>query len=191
MVRFYKEKELLNQVKGLDSFSEIPNNYWILGIQNSKDNFNRFDDVFYLFDGENIIKRTLGTTNAGSEGLMNFRTYNRKGVAVIKTNEWYRGLWTYGLHKGKMPALKQIKPIKYYRDGNKNREVEEIGELHNGIIGIDFHTATYLKDLSIFRKFIGKWSLGCQVVNSLLDYHFILDLIKEQNVIDYCLIKEF
>lgn len=190
-VRNYKDIQLIRKVKELSSYRGIPKGYWILGVQSNEDTYNEFDDKFYLFKGEQFIQVVIGTTNAGTTGLKNYTKYNRKGCAVIKTNEWYYGLWKYGLHRRRMPALRQIRPIKYFRDWNKNNKVEEIGKLYEGIIGINFHTILYQKNLSFWRKLIGGWSVGCQVVNHVGDYYEILNKVKNQKNITFCLIKEF
>lgn len=186
----YTDEQLLNRVKSLQGFKGIPDGYWILGVQSSEDKFNEFDDKFYLFKGEKFIMVTTGTTNAGLTGLKNYDTYNSEGCAVIKTDEWYYKLWTPGLHKGKMRALKQANNIKYYRDWNKNEKVEEIGKIREGIIGINFHTASY-QPYNVITRLIGGWSTGCQVVNNTADYYKILDYIGNQKEVSYCLIKEF
>ena len=190
-VRNYTAKELLRKVESLPSFKKIPKGYWLLGVQSNEDGFNIFDDKFYLFKGRSFIDVTTGTTNAGITGLLNYDRYNSKGFAVIKTDEWYYGLWRYGLHRGRMPALRQIRPIKFFRDWNKNKKVEEIGKMYEGIIGINFHTVTYQKNLSFWRKLIGGWSVGCQVLNRVGKYYEFLDRMKDQKEVDYCLIKEF
>lgn len=186
----YTDEQLLNRVKELKSFIRIPNDYWILGVQSKEDKFNEFDDKFYLFKGEKFIMVTTGTTNAGLTGLKNYETYNSEGCAVIKTDEWYYTLWRPGLHNGKMRALKQYSAIKYYRDWNKNDKAEEIGKMREGIIGINFHTASY-QPYNVITRLIGGWSTGCQVANNTADYYKILDYIGNQDVVSYCLIKEF
>lgn len=186
----YTDEQLLNRVKGLKSFIRIPNDYWILGVQSKEDKFNEFDDKFYLFKGEKFIMVTTGTTNAGLTGLKHYDTYNPNGCAVIKTDEWYYALWRPGLHKGKMRALKQYGSIKYYRDWNKNDKAEEIGNINEGVIGINFHTASY-QPYNVITRLIGGWSTGCQVANNTADYYKILDYIGNQDVVSYCLIKEF
>lgn len=189
-MKSYTDEQLLKKVRELQSFKGIPENYWILGVQSKEDKFNEFDDKFYLFKGDKFIMVTTGTTNAGLTGLKFYDTYNAEGCAVIKTNEWYYGLWTPGFHKGKMRALKQQLPIKFYRDWNKNDKVEEIGNIREGIIGINFHTASY-QPYSVITRLIGGWSTGCQVANNTTDYYKILDLIGKQKEVSYCLIKEF
>ena len=190
-VRNYKTQELLDKVKSLPSFKGFPQQYWILGVQSNEDTYNYFDDKFYMFKGEKFVAVVTGTTNAGTTGLKNYNRYNRHGVLVVKTDEWYHGLWRFGYHKGKMPALKQIRPIKYFRDWNKNNKIEEVGKILEGIKGINFHTVLYKKKLSFIRKLIGGWSVGCQVVNNVGKYYYMLDKIKNQKDITYCLIKEF
>ena len=190
-VRDYTTKELLERVEQLDSFSRIPNDYWILGVQSKEDLYDSFDDKFYLFKGTKFVTVTTGTTNAGTTGLMNYEKYSKDGVLVVKTDEWYYGLWVFGLHRGKMPALKQIRPIKYFRDWNKNKKVEEIGKMYEGIRGVNFHTVTYQKAMDLIRRLIGGWSVGCQVINNVRKYFEILDLVKNQKDVTYCLIKEF
>jgi hypothetical protein len=190
-VRNYISSELLGRVKQLDSFLYIPDDYWILGIQSKEDMYNHFDDKFYLFKGTKFITVTTGTTNAGTTGLHNYEKYSDDGVLVVKTDEWYYGLWKFGYHRGKMPALKQIRPIKYFRDWNKNNKVEEMGRLYEGMRGINFHTVTYQKAMNLIRKLIGGWSVGCQVINNVRKYFQILDLVKGQKDVTYCIIKEF
>ena len=190
-VRNYKTKELLDRVKSLPSFKGIPLGYWIIGVQSNEDTYNHFDDKFYLFKGERFVTVVTGTTNAGTTGLKNYEKYNKYGVLVVKTDEWYHGLWKYGLHRGRMPALKQVRPIKYFRDWNKNQKSEEVGKMYTGIRGINFHTVLYQKNLSFIRKLIGGWSVGCQVINNVGRYYDILDKVKNQDYVTYCLIKEF
>ena len=189
-MKSYTDKQLLEKAKSLPSFKQLPANYWLLGVQSNEDKFNEFDDKFYLFKGDKFIMVTTGTTNAGLTGLKNYNTYNSEGCAVIKTNEWYYSLWTPGFHKGKMKALKQATPIKFYRDWNKNDKAEEIGKLREGIICINFHTATYQPG-NIITRLIGGWSTGCQVCNNTADYYKILNLIGSQKYVSYCLLKEF
>jgi hypothetical protein len=190
-VRGYKDKELLDRVSALDSFKGFPESYWILGVQSKEDTYNHFDDKFYLFRGRKFIMVTTGTTNAGTTGIKNYERYSDKGVLVVKTDEWYHGLWKYGMHRKRMPALKQVRPIKYFRDWNKNECIEEIGKGYEGMRGINFHTVTYQGNVSLIKKLIGGWSAGCQVINNVRKYYKMLGYVKEQPYVTYCLIKEF
>ena len=190
MVKNYTDKQLLTKVKSLPSFKGIPNDYWILGVQSAEDVFNTFDDKFYLFKGETFVMVTTGTTNAGKNGLLSYEAQNPAGVAVIKTNEWYYSVWSYGLHKGKMRALKQAKPFLISRDGNKDQHIDENASLPV-ICGINFHANTYNLANQDIKTIIGPWSLGCQVVNDTPKYVQFMDYLQPQKVVTYCLIKEF
>ncbi len=189
-VRSYTDKELLDRVKSLPSYRGIPGGYWLLGVQSNEDKFNSFDDKFYLFKGEKFILTASGTTNAGKSAMMGFEKYNKLGVAVIKTDNWTYDLWQAGLHKGKMEALRQINPIKHYRDNNKNTLIEEIGEVYDKIIYCNFHTNSYDRWTKIVRWVVGGWSACCQVCNDPQKYYRILELVGKQKV-SYCLLKEF
>jgi hypothetical protein len=190
MTRNYTDLELLEKVKSLPSFKGIPKGYWILGVQSREDLFNQFDDKFYFWHGDKFVLVGTGTTNAGKNGLKSYDEYGAKGVAVIKTNEWYYDVWKYGLHKGKVEALRQVKPFLISRDADKDEKVEEGASLFE-ICGINFHPNTYnLKDETI-RTTIGGWSLGCQVMNNIQLYKQIIEKTKDQNAVTYCLLKEF
>lgn len=191
-VKFYLNYEILERVSKLPGFKKIPDTYWIVGIQSEEDTFNRYDDVFYLFKGTHLILKTTGTTNSGATGLKRFYRYNKRGVAVIKTDEIYYDLWKPGLHRGEMEALVQNTAIKYYRDGNRNTKVEELGKPYEGRIGINFHTITYNNERkSLWKRVIGSWSTGCQVCNDVKDYRRILFFTQQQKTTTYCLLKEF
>lgn len=193
MNRKFTDIELLNKVKGLASFKEIPKDFWILGVRSKADESDVYDDKFYLFENEMFIMVTTGTTNPGANPLLS--PSNPEGVAIVKSDEWYYNLWQFGQHKGKMDALKQVNDIKFYRDNNKNAKSEEIGQVNVGIIGINFHTCSYSTDAELIKSYtgskIGLWSEGCQVCNDLNDYYHIIAKCKLQKFVSYCLINEF
>jgi len=89
---------------------------------------------------------------------------------------------------------------KVYRDGNKNRKIENIGDWELGWFGINYHTNTYnfsLANLKVVKWLIGYWSAGCQVVNDRKKYKEQLDYYKNayekgsQIMVSYCLLDEF
>ena len=190
MVRKYTNNQLLNKVKSLPSFKTIPNGYWILGVRSEEDAFNQFDDKFYIFKGEEFIMVTSGTTNPGKNAMMKYDDFNKDGVAVLKSNEWYYDVWKYGLHKGKMRALKQAKPFLISRDGDKDQKIEE-GISHPVMCGINFHANSYDLTRTEIKEIIGPWSAGCQVVNDIPKYVKIMDLVEPQKIVTYCILKEF
>lgn len=190
-VKNYNDKQILDRVKSLKSFNGIPQGYWIVGVRSNEDAPNKYDDKFYLFNGEQFVKVVTGTTNPGTPILQGgYLKYNKVGAAVVKADEVYYDVWKFGLHQGKMPALKQVGPFIVYRDGNKDGKSEEIGAPITGSgYGINFHTCSYLE--KVVGENIGTWSAGCQVINNTEQYYMIINLIKNQNRITYCLLNEF
>jgi hypothetical protein len=196
MVRKYTDKELLNRVKELKSFDNYPEGYWILAVRSKADKPNKFDDKFYIYKGEKFITVTTGTTNAGLTILKGgFKKYNKFGAAILKSDEWYYNVYKYGLHRGKMEALRQrsSKPFKYFRDGNMNDKAEELGKMHEGVIYANFHGSTYNKGYLLERDKINGWSAGCCVCNINAQYESIIRLFRmsKQRYFTMCLIKEF
>lgn len=190
-VKSYTDKQLLDRVKSLPTFKYIPQNYWLIGVQSQEDEFNVFDDKFYLFKGEKFILTSSGTTNAGADALMGYDKAGLIGTAVWKTDMIYYDVFAPGKHKGKMNALRQVKPIYYYRDKDKDQKTEEQGELYHGIIGANFHTNSYDPNSRAIKKLIGAWSYACQVCNEPDKYNQILELTYTQKFTTYAIIKEF
>lgn len=190
MVRSYTDEELLKRAASMPDFEEFPVGYWILGVRSKADTPDGYDDKFYIYKGVEFVTVTTGSTNSGVYGLLNFKKWNRRGTAVVKSNEWYYDLWKPGSHKGKMKALVQNTKIKVYRDNNMDDKNDETGEIYEGYYGINFHTITY-KLINFIRHSIGVWSVGCQTPNKTKDYYRILDLVYKQKTITYCLLKEF
>jgi len=192
-VKNYTTQQLLDKAKSLPSFTKIPSGYWLYGMASEEDAPNKFDDKIYLFNHEICLGVTSGTTNPGTPVLEGgFLKYNKVGAAVVKSNEWYYDVWTYGLHMGKMPALKQVGNFLVYRDGNKNKKSEEIGVPIKGSgYGINFHAATYDSNFKGLQENIGNWSAGCQVCNDKQKHLEWVKLMKPQKRISYVLVKEF
>ncbi len=192
-VRNYNDKQLLAKVKSLPSYKNIPEGYWILGIRSNEDAPNKFDDKFYIFKGETFINVLTGTTNPGTPVLEGgFLKYNKLGAAVVKSDEWYYDVWTYGLHMGKMPALKQVGNFLVYRDGDRDKKSEEIGiPIKGSGYGINFHAATYDNNFKGVQENIGSWSAGCQVCNNKQEHLAVIKLVKPQKRVTYVLLNEF
>jgi hypothetical protein len=180
MVKAYTDKQLLTKVKSLINYIYIPHDYWILGVRSNEDLTNSFDDKFYVFKGEQFVMVTSGTTNKGL-----------KGTAVAKADMWHYDVYKYGLHKGKMKALRQVKSIPYYRDRNFDGKTDTNGKVYTDIIYLNFHGSTYIEGSASIMSKIGGWSEGCQVCNNNLQYEHIIKLVKSQSFVSYCLINEF
>jgi hypothetical protein len=192
MVRAYTDTELLQRVKELDSFKEIPSGYWLLGVRSSEDEPNRFDDKIYLFKGEQFVDVTSCTTNPGTTVLRNYSKFNAKGAAVVVADQWYYGVWRKGKHQGKITALIQIgAQIKVWRDGDKDDKSEESLIQQEGFFGINFHPNTYDINAKSTGSLVNGWSAGCQVVNNMEKYRKFINLIPAATSITYCLLNEF
>jgi hypothetical protein len=191
MVKSYNDKQLLDKVKSLPNFKNIPSDHWILGVRSNEDTPNSFDDKFYLFKGQEFVWVTSGTTNAGTPTLKQFEKVNKDGAALLKADTWYYNVWKYGKHNGKVDALLQLgAAVQVYRDIDKDEKSEEQGKLESGYFGINFHPNTY--DLTKpSGSSIGWWSAGCQVVNNVTKYKEFIKLCKPQKNVSYCLIQEF
>lgn len=192
-VKGYSDKQLLDKVKSLSNFKAIPKDYWLLGIRSEADMQDVFDDKFYLFKGEKFIMVTTGTTNPGLSILKGgWRSFNKDGAFILKADYWHYNIWMNGKHNGKMKALVQYgAKVVGYRDNNNNGKSEEIGKQHSGWYGINFHLNSYSVLRGVVGWFIGGWSAGCQVCNNATDYYKIINLVKDQKTVSYCLLNEF
>jgi len=193
---------LLDRVKGLEGFKRIPEGHWIIGVRSTEDLYDTFDDKFYEYVGEQFIRVLTGTTNpAGRQLKGGFKSFNKYGSAILKGDEWYYDVWQYGLHRRRMPALRQTgAKVIVFRDGNMNNKSEELGKPTSGWYGINYHTNTYdfsERSLRIVKWFIGGWSAGCQVINDREQYMEQMDTFRylhntgEQTSVSYCLLNEF
>ena len=126
----YTRKQIKEAViaKGYKWFESGNYNLNIVGVRNT-DTLgvvtNKFDDcltVSYNVDGEEKFHCFGATTDPGSHWEKNL--LNKDGVAILKPGQ-YRGSHKVGLHQGKYEALRQQKPVKVYRDKNKDGKLDE------------------------------------------------------------------
>ena len=153
----------------------------IVGIRNS-DTYgevtNKFDDTLTISykdsDGKWIYNEYKATTDPGSHWEKNL--LNKDGVAILKPGQ-YRGSHKIGLHQGKYEALRQQKPVKVYRDNNKDGKYDMIEEnVHEGIFGINIHKAGKFVNGSTQ---IDKWSAGCQVFSKESDFNEFMEICRK------------
>lgn len=190
----YTDKQLIERIKQLPSFKTIPQEYYIIGLRNSKDTSNVFDDIFYLMLGDKIIFTTSGTTNPGLPILQKgYLKYNKAGAAIVEADKIYYDLWKPGMHLGKIPGLLQLgNKISVFRDGDNDSKAEELGKATEGYYGINFHADQY--DINAVDKnsnLIGSWSAGCQVCNNMKEYKEFIKYCKPQKTVTYILLNEF
>lgn len=153
----------------------------IVGVRNSTTGnkvTNLFDDkitVSYKLNGEWQFHEWNATTDPGKKGVMEY--HNAAGVARLVEGQ-YRGSHSIGLHQGKYKALKQAKPVKVYRDPNRDLTYDET-KIAEGIFGINIHrssatgTSTYVEN----------WSEGCQVFATVTDFDKFMALCEKASAI--------
>lgn len=153
----------------------------IVGVRNSATGnkvTNLFDDkitVSYKLNGEWQFHVWNATTDPGKKGVMEY--HNAAGVARLVEGQ-YRGSHSIGLHQGKYKALKQAKPVKVYRDPNRDMTYDET-KIAEGIFGINIHrssatgTSTYVEN----------WSEGCQVFSTITDFDKFMALCEKASAI--------
>ena len=169
--------------KGYRWFEGGNYNLNIVGVRNSETNnvvTNKFDDcltVSYSINGENKFHCFDATTDPGTHWEQNI--LNKDGVAILVPGQ-YRGSHKIGLHAGKYEALRQQKPLKVYRDKNKDGIYDTVAEnIHEGIYGINIHRATKWEGKKSTQ--IDKWSAGCQVIAANDDFKLFMELVNESS----------
>lgn len=151
----------------------------IVGVRTSetgKKVTNVFDDALtlsYKDRGVWVFKQWLITADPGTRGVRQFK--NPAGVARLVPGQ-YRGSHTLGLHQGKYLALKQQKPVKVYRDPNRD-DVYDENRIQEGIFGINIHKA------GANSTWVENWSEGCQVFKRSADFEEFLAICKKASEI--------
>jgi hypothetical protein len=157
----------------------------IVGIRNSStggDVTNKFDDhitVSYKVNSEWQFHCYDCTTDPGKHWVENIM--NKHGVAILKPGQ-YRGSHKIRKHQGRYDALGQQKPVKVYRDKNKDGTYDFSEEnVHEGIYGINIHRAT--KYAGKKSSQIDRWSAGCQVIAANDDWTAFMKIMRAARAI--------
>lgn len=147
----------------------------IVGVRNAstgKKVTNVFDDVITVSYKDGGVWKYLewaNTTDPGKKGVEHF--HNKDGVARLVEGQ-YRGSHAVGLHQGKYEALRQQKPLKVFRDANKDLIYDE-NKITEGIYGINIHKAG--RD----STWVENWSEGCQVFKRVKDFDEFMKIVKK------------
>ena len=148
------------KAKGFKYFTGGDYDVNIIGVRNSETKnrvTNAFDDcvtISYKVEGEWNFHCYKATTDPGTHWVENI--LNDKGVAILKPGQ-YRGSHKLRLHAGKYLALGQKKPVKVYRDNNRDNKYDLLEEnVQEGIFGINIHRATARAGGKSTR--VDKWS---------------------------------
>jgi hypothetical protein len=179
MKKYTKEQiEKAVKSKGYVWFEDTSNKGFdvnIIGIRNSSTGTkvtNVFDDaisVSYKDGGNWVYNEWVNTTDPGTKGVKQY--HNAAGVARLVPGQ-YRGAYTLGLHQGKYEALRQQKPVKVYRDANRDMNYDET-KIQEGIFGINIHKA------GANSTYVENWSEGCQVFKRAADFEEFMTIIRK------------
>ena len=96
---------------------------------------------------------------------------NKAGVARLVEGQ-YRGSHIIRLHGGKYEALGQNKPVKVYRDPNKDMKYDE-NKIAEGVFGINIHKA------GADSTYVENWSEGCQVFKRAKDFEEFMVICRK------------
>jgi hypothetical protein len=186
-LKYSKEKiEKAILAKGYKWFNDQLN---IVGIRNSdtgKVVTNAFDDNITVSrcdcdSGEWKYYEWPATTDPGRRGVLEFR--NPNGVARLVAGQ-YIDSHIIRSHAGKYEALGQNKPVKVYRDANKDLIYDET-KIQEGLFGINIHKA------GLDSVLVENWSEGCQVFKTAAHFEAFMELARNsgQKSFTYTLIE--
>ena len=149
----------------------------IIGLRNLADkDSNLFNDTLHIVYklGEKWIDESCQcTTDPGAYWL---QKPDYKPCAIYYHDQQARGAYQIGLHKGK-PALRQVKPVKFWRDGNKDQHMDYEGVVYTDLIYVNIHRASTRPQGS---HYVNKWSGGCQVLKYSTDMDRLFELANHQ-----------
>jgi peptidoglycan hydrolase-like protein with peptidoglycan-binding domain len=147
----------------------------IVGVRNSSTGqkvTNLFDDhltLTYTVDGIEHFHCWPATTDPGTKGVMKFG--NKAGVARLVEGQ-YINSHIIRLHAGKYEALGQNKPVKVYRDADRNMVYAE-DKTQEGLFGINIHKA------GSDSTFVENWSEGCQVFKKSMNFEEFMVICRK------------
>jgi hypothetical protein len=147
----------------------------IVGVRNSATGqkvTNLFDDNITLTYKEGGVWKCHvwpATTDPGTKGVMQFG--NKAGVARLVEGQ-YINSHIMRLHSGKYEALGQNKPVKVFRDPDKNMVYDE-SKIQEGLFGINIHKA------GADSTYVENWSEGCQVFKKAADFEEFMAICRK------------
>lgn len=154
---------------------------------------NKFNDVIAVYWQQDTVwrkKQWPATTIPGVPWLLN--PVNKNGTAIVVPGQ-YTKVYALGQYKG-YTALKQVSPIKVFRDSNRDTLQRKIadkipGSIEEGLFGVHIHKA------GIWSKLVGTSSAGCQVFQNAVDFYEFIELCEVSasiygNAFTYTLIDE-
>lgn len=143
--------------------TKYPFNLNIVGWRNLEASPDTFEDYLSIYyKAHTWIERHYRiTTRPGVPKLLN--PVNPNGAAILVPDQ-YQGCYSIGTFKG-YKALKQVSPVKVYRDSNLNGDWDmDPNTIESGQFGIHIHKA------GVATKLVGNSSAGCQVFKYSADF---------------------
>lgn len=153
----------------------------IVGVRNlaaGRSVTNVFDDFMTISYKEGGVWKFhcwMITTDPGTKAVKEY--HNPNGVARVVPGQ-YRGMWGVGMHKGQYQALTQIKPVKVYRDKNKDMVFDE-STIQEGVFGINCHRSNATSE----STYVENWSEGCQVFKKVADFNAFMKICNQAKAI--------
>lgn len=175
-----EQVEAAVKAKGYVWFEDAANKGFdvnIVGIRNSstgKKVTNVFDDWLTLSYKEGGVWKYHSwaiTTDPGTKAVREF--HNPNGVARLVPNQ-YRGSHIIRLHQGKYEALGQDRPVKVWRDKNKDMTFNET-TIQEGVFGINIHRSNPTTE----SAYVENWSEGCQVFKRVKDFNEFMAICRK------------
>lgn len=178
-----RDLSIILRRKGYSYFTKGYYNLNIIGIRKNNNNVitNKYDDILVvIYRTRNGLKTVyFNITTEPGDYYMRKKLGNPKGTAILVPGQ-YRGCWKLGKHKGEYEALVQAKPVKVYRDGNKDNVYDMFPQtINEGLFGINIHRSNE----GFTRQTVDMYSAGCQVFADPKDFDKFIDLCKKQEVL--------
>jgi len=155
----------------------------IIWERTSDDITNMFTDFLHIVYTENNINKTLSlpaTTKPGIRGGIDSPIIYEgiTGTAIIIPGQ-YISSWEFkDTYKefSEYPYFRQVKGIKYWRDGNKDLIIDHVQEQDNKIFNTHCHRMSNTGTYGL--GFINNWSLGCMGCPEPI-WYAVLPIIRE------------
>lgn len=152
----------------------------IFGIRDNEEVADTFNDLIcllYKVDGKWVLKKYPATTDPGL--YYRKKLLNPNGTAILQDG-YYKSTWQLGLHRGKYTALVQRRPVKLWRDGNKDNKLDRKGKTYEELAGINIHHAAVT---GTSASNIGPYSAGCQVIATIADWNEFIGIVLKSSTI--------
>lgn len=188
----YTDDQLIARVEKLGAFDGWRAGVYLIAVRSAADTPDAFDDKAYVFEcgaghRPKFFMVASCTTHPGVDVLKNFAAkYNPAGAPVLKTDQIVYDSHAHGLHRGKYAAYRQIKPMDYFRDTDRDAKAEEIGAIKYGNIYANVHRANPNRESSINKN----WSAGCIVMNNPQKFAAFMAFMAKRPL-TVCLLKAF